>query len=66
MPEAAIESLLPNLPPSRPSQTGITPQQMVAQEFSMVYTPAAVAAVNMIADTTALEPLVAEWNTVRD
>ncbi|KAG2482061.1 hypothetical protein HYH03_018987 [Edaphochlamys debaryana] len=40
----------------------LTPQQLVAQEFSLVYGPANIAAVNMIADTRTLEPLVNEYN----
>eukprot|EP00198_Chlamydomonas_reinhardtii_P012991 XP_001702328.1 ERD4-related membrane protein [Chlamydomonas reinhardtii] len=42
-------------------RSGLTPQQMVAQEFALVYQPYNIAAVNMIQDTTGLEPLVAEY-----
>ncbi|KAG2489802.1 hypothetical protein HYH03_011751 [Edaphochlamys debaryana] len=40
----------------------LTPQQLVAQEFCLVYGPYNIAAVNMIADTRTLEPLVSEYN----
>ncbi|KAG2435999.1 hypothetical protein HYH02_011712 [Chlamydomonas schloesseri] len=42
-------------------RSGVTPQQLVAQEFALVYQPYNIAAVNMIQDTTDLEPLVAEY-----
>eukprot|EP00198_Chlamydomonas_reinhardtii_P005760 XP_001695096.1 ERD4-related membrane protein [Chlamydomonas reinhardtii] len=45
-------------------QSGLTPQQMVAREFALVYQPYNIAAVNMIQDTSALEPLVEEYNQV--
>lgn len=51
--------------PPLPHTQGVTPQQLVAREFALVYTPQNVAAVNMIQDTSALEPLVAEYNKVR-
>ncbi|GIL80074.1 hypothetical protein Vretimale_12911 [Volvox reticuliferus] len=43
---------------------GVTPQQMVAREFAMMYGPNIVAAVNMIQDTTTLEPLVEEYDKI--
>ncbi|KAG2424686.1 hypothetical protein HXX76_014262 [Chlamydomonas incerta] len=45
-------------------QAGVTPQQLVAQEFALVYQPYNIAAVNMIQDTTVLEPLLAEYRQV--
>ncbi|GLC42966.1 hypothetical protein PLESTB_000281900 [Pleodorina starrii] len=45
-------------------RTGVTPQQLVAREFAMVYGPSIVAAVNMLQDTSALEPLANEYNDV--
>ncbi|KAG2426182.1 hypothetical protein HXX76_013163 [Chlamydomonas incerta] len=45
-------------------RSGVTPQQLVAQEFSLVYQPYNIAAVNMIQDTTGLEPLVSEYNQI--
>ncbi|KAG2426171.1 hypothetical protein HXX76_013152 [Chlamydomonas incerta] len=47
-------------------KSGETPQQMVAREFALVYQPSTVSAVNMIQDTGALEPLVEEYNKVRE
>ncbi|GIL54578.1 hypothetical protein Vafri_10327 [Volvox africanus] len=43
---------------------GVTPQQMVAREFALMYGPNIVAAVNMIQDTTTLEPLVEEYDNI--
>ncbi|PNH02372.1 putative membrane protein C2G11.09 [Tetrabaena socialis] len=45
-------------------ESGLTPQQLVAREFATVYGPANVAAVNMIQDTAALEPLANEYNAL--
>ncbi|KAG2451091.1 hypothetical protein HYH02_004359 [Chlamydomonas schloesseri] len=45
-------------------QAGLTPQQLVAREFALVYQPYNIAAVNMIQDTSKLEPLVEEYNQV--
>ncbi|KXZ47791.1 hypothetical protein GPECTOR_33g673 [Gonium pectorale] len=47
-------------------KSGMTPQQMVAREFSMVYAPNSIAAVNMILDTAELEPLAEEYNAVAE
>ncbi|EFJ43788.1 ERD4-related membrane protein [Volvox carteri f. nagariensis] len=44
---------------------GVTPQQLVAREFALVYGTSNVAAVNMIQDTSALEPLAEEYNQAR-
>ncbi len=47
-----------------PPQEGLTPQQLVAREFALVYSPRNVAAVNTVMDTSVLEPLVAEYDKV--
>ncbi|KAG2494802.1 hypothetical protein HYH03_007045 [Edaphochlamys debaryana] len=44
-------------------KAGITPPELVRQEFAEVYGPD-LSAVNMVFDTTELEPLVAEYNTI--
>ncbi|KAG2435994.1 hypothetical protein HYH02_011707 [Chlamydomonas schloesseri] len=47
-------------------KSGETPQQMIAREFALVYQPTTVSAVNMIQDTGELEPLVEEYNKLRE
>ncbi|KAG2435998.1 hypothetical protein HYH02_011711 [Chlamydomonas schloesseri] len=47
-------------------QSGLSPAELVQQEFEMVYTHANVAAVNMIKDTSELEPLAEEYKKLME
>ncbi len=44
------------------TQSGVTPEELVRQEFELVYRPEQLAAVHMVRDTRRLEPLVAEYD----
>ncbi|GFR49707.1 hypothetical protein Agub_g11860 [Astrephomene gubernaculifera] len=56
----------PHADATRRLKSGLTPQQFVAGEFSLVFSPHNVAAVNMIQDTAGLEPLAEEFNKVAE